>query len=114
MKPSTLIRKLACSRHRDTVLQKCGMQDFPTSSLAALLIDIYLDGGKTLLIDLHYDGRKLRGVLVKMGMATIQATAQKGTNHKILNVIILTPKGMAIAENAVAKIEKILTKIQAA
>jgi hypothetical protein len=114
MTASDVIRKLALSRHREKCFAKWGLQDFSTSAIAAILTDIYLDGGKTMLIDLHYDGRKLRHVLVQMGMATIKPTDKKGTNHKILNEIILTPKGMAIAENAVAKIEKTMNKIQTA
>ena len=114
MTASDVIRKLASSKHRNAAFAKWGLQDFPTSGIAAILTDIYLNGGKTMLIDLHYDGRKLRHVLVQMGMATIEPTDKKGTNHKILNQIILTPKGMAIAENAVAKIEKTISKIQAA
>jgi hypothetical protein len=90
------------------------LQDFPTSGIAAILTDIYSDGGKTMLIDLNHEWRSLRHVLVQMGMATIEPTDKKGTNHKILNEIILTPKGMAIAKNAVAKIEKTLKRIQAA
>jgi len=114
MTASDVIRKLACSKHRDAAFAAWGLQDFPTSAIAAILTDIYLNGGRTMLIDLHYDGRKLRHVLVQMGMATIAPTDKKGTNHKILSEIILTPKGMAIAENAVAKIEKTMNKIQAA
>jgi len=114
MKPSTIIRKMACSKHREKFFIQCGLTDFTTSSLAALMIDIYQDGGSTMLVDLHYDGRNERGELVKKGMAIIEATDRRGTNYKILNRIVLTPKGMAIAQNAVEKIEQIMNKIQAA
>ena len=49
-----------------------------------------------------------------MGMATIEPTDQRGTNYKILKRIVLTCKGMAVAKNAVEKIEKIMSRIQAA
>jgi len=114
MKPSTIIRKIALSKHREAVFIKCGLTDFTTSSLAALMIDIYLDGGSTMLVDLHYDGRNERGDLVKKGMAKIEPTDQRGTNYKILHRIVLTPKGMAIAKKAVEKISEIMNRIQAA
>jgi len=112
MKPSTIIRKMAFSKHRAKFFLKCGLQEFPCASLAALMLDIYLDGGKTMLIDLHYDGRNERGELVKMGLATIEPTGQRGTNHRILNCIVLTRKGMRVAKNAVEKLEEIMRRIE--
>jgi len=113
MKPSTLIRSVACSKHRATVLAKCGLADFEHSSLAALLLDIYADGGKALLKDCHYDGRNEKGRLVKMGMAIIRDTPEVGLNHRILREILLTPKGINTARNAVEQIEKIITRMKA-
>jgi len=113
MKPSQVIRRLAWTKHREAIFAKCGLQDFTTCSLAALMIDIYLDGSNTLLVNCHYDGRNERGHLVKMGMAKIVKTDQRGTNYKILNAIILTPKGIAIAKKAVEQIDKIMNKVNA-
>jgi len=45
-------------------------------------------------------------------MAKIIKTDQRGTNYKILNAIVLTPKGIAIAKKAVEEIEKIMNKIE--
>ena len=111
MKPSTIIRKLALSKHREKFFHKVGLHEFPMASLAALMIDIYSEGGKTMLKDLHYDGRNERGKLVTMGMATIEKTDQRGTNYKILHRIVLTKKGTAISRDAVEKIEGIMNKI---
>ena len=103
---------MASSKHRIKFFLKCGLQDFPCASLAALMIDIYCDGGEKMLVDLHYDGRNERGGLVKMGLATIEKTDKRGTNYRPLHKIVLTPKGVSVSKNAVHQIEKIMTKIQ--
>jgi len=112
MKPSTMIRSLVCSKHRPAVFAKCGLSEFEHSASAALLIEIYLDGGSTLLKDCHYDGRNEKLKLCTMGMAIIRDTNEIGLNHRVLREIVLTPRGMETAKNAVEVLEKISYNIQ--